>query len=53
MQVQFNSDSSVMGTENVAERIEASVREKLARFGTAYADRDPCARRKRCQGRGG
>ena len=23
MQVQFNSDSSVMGTENVAERIEA------------------------------
>ncbi|MXO97252.1 HPF/RaiA family ribosome-associated protein [Erythrobacter aquimaris] len=32
MQVQFNSDSSVMGTENVAERIETSVREKLARF---------------------
>lgn len=32
MQVQFNSDSSVMGTENVAERIEARVREKLARF---------------------
>ena len=32
MQVQFNSDSSIMGTENVAERIEASVREKLARF---------------------
>ncbi|WP_338447404.1 HPF/RaiA family ribosome-associated protein [Pelagerythrobacter marensis] len=32
MQVQFNSDSSVMGTENVAERIEAQVREKLARF---------------------
>lgn len=32
MQVQFNSDSSVMGTENVAQRIEASVREKLARF---------------------
>ena len=32
MQVQFNSDSSVMGTENVAERIEASVRDKLARF---------------------
>ena len=32
MQVQFNSDSSVMGTANVAERIEASVREKLARF---------------------
>lgn len=32
MQVQFNSDSSVMGTENVAERIEARVREKLERF---------------------
>ncbi len=32
MQFQFNSDSSVMGTENVAERIEASVRQKLARF---------------------
>ncbi len=32
MQIQFNSDSSVMGTENVAERIEAAVREKLARF---------------------
>ncbi|XUU60896.1 HPF/RaiA family ribosome-associated protein [Erythrobacter sp. HA6-11] len=32
MQFQFNSDSSVMGTDNVAERIEASVRGKLARF---------------------
>ena len=32
MQVQFNSDSSVMGTENVAERIEARIREKLERF---------------------
>ena len=32
MQFQFNSDSSVMGTENVAERIEAMVREKLVRF---------------------
>lgn len=32
MQFQFNSDSSVMGTENVAERIEAAVRHKLARF---------------------
>ena len=32
MQVQFNSSSSVMGTENVAERIEAQFREKLARF---------------------
>ena len=32
MQVQFNSDSSVMGTENVASRIEARVREKLGRY---------------------
>ncbi|WP_271078597.1 HPF/RaiA family ribosome-associated protein [Aurantiacibacter sp. MUD61] len=32
MQFQFNSDSSVMGTANVAERIEAAVRKKLARF---------------------
>jgi len=32
MQVQFNSDSSVMGTQEVAERIEAAVRDKLARF---------------------
>ncbi len=32
MQFQFNSDSSVMGTENVAERIENAVRHKLARF---------------------
>jgi ribosome-associated translation inhibitor RaiA len=32
MQVQFNSDSSVMGTENVAERIEVAVRDKLSRF---------------------
>lgn len=32
MQFQFNSDSSVMGTENVAERIEEMVREKIARF---------------------
>ena len=32
MQVQFNSDSSVMGTDNVAERIETRVRDKLARF---------------------
>ncbi|NNC60066.1 MAG: HPF/RaiA family ribosome-associated protein, partial [Erythrobacter sp.] len=32
MQVQFNSDSSVMGTVNVAERIENQVRQKLARF---------------------
>lgn len=32
MQFQFNSDSSVMGTQNVADRIEAAVRQKLARF---------------------
>ncbi len=32
MQIQFNSDSSVMGTENVAERIEAMLHQKLARF---------------------
>lgn len=32
MQVQFNSDHTVMGTENVAQRIEAAVRQKLARF---------------------
>lgn len=32
MQVQFNSDSSVMGTQNVAERIEAQVRDRLSRF---------------------
>jgi hypothetical protein len=32
MQVQFNSDSSVMGTDNVASRIEEAVRAKLARF---------------------
>lgn len=32
MQFQFNSDSSVMGTDNVAERIEEAVRSKLARF---------------------
>ncbi|MBD2840894.1 HPF/RaiA family ribosome-associated protein [Erythrobacter rubeus] len=32
MQFQFNSDSSVMGTANVAERIENQVRQRLARF---------------------
>ncbi len=32
MQFQFNSDSSVMGTENVAARIEEAVRTKIARF---------------------
>ncbi|MEM1053083.1 MAG: HPF/RaiA family ribosome-associated protein [Pseudomonadota bacterium] len=33
MQFQFNSDSSVMGTDNVAQRIEEMVRMKLSRFG--------------------
>lgn len=32
MQIQFNSDSSVMGTDNVAARIQAKVRDKLARY---------------------
>ncbi|WP_245804578.1 HPF/RaiA family ribosome-associated protein [Erythrobacter tepidarius] len=32
MQFQFNTDSSVMGTQNVAERIEQQVRHRLARF---------------------
>lgn len=32
MTFQFNSDSSVMGTEGVAARIEQQVRHKLARF---------------------
>lgn len=32
MQFQFNSDSSIMGTDNVAERIENAVRHKLARY---------------------
>jgi len=32
MQFQFNTDSSVMGTREVAERIESQVRHKLARF---------------------
>ena len=32
MQFQFNTDSSVMGTQNVAERIEAQVRKRLERF---------------------
>jgi len=32
MQVQFNSDSSVMGTANVATRIEAQLRDRLSRF---------------------
>ena len=32
MQFQFNSDSSVMGTANVAERIEAMMRTKFVRF---------------------
>ena len=32
MQFQFNSDSTIMGTEDVATRIENQVRERLARF---------------------
>ena len=32
MQFQFNSDHTVMGTENVAERIEEMMREKFSRF---------------------
>jgi ribosome-associated translation inhibitor RaiA len=32
MHVQFNTNSSVMGTEDVAKRIEAQVRQRLARF---------------------
>lgn len=32
MQFQFNSDSSVMGTADVASRIEQQVRQRLARF---------------------
>lgn len=32
MQFQFNTDSSVMGTRDVATRIEARVRQRLARF---------------------
>jgi len=32
MHLQFNTDSSVMGTENVAERIEGQLRGKLGRF---------------------
>nr|WP_137677735.1 HPF/RaiA family ribosome-associated protein [Parerythrobacter lutipelagi] len=32
MQFQFNTDSSVMGTDNVAERIETQLRHRLARY---------------------
>jgi hypothetical protein len=32
MDIQFNTNSSVMGTENVAERIEAQLRDRLGRF---------------------
>ncbi len=32
MQFQFNTDSSVMGTDEVATRIEAQVRQRLERF---------------------
>lgn len=36
MQFQFNTDSSVMGTQDVAARIEAQVRRRLERvFGKA------------------
>ena len=32
MDIQFNTDNSVMGTENVAERIETQLRNRLGRF---------------------
>ena len=32
MQFQFNTDSSVMGTQEVAQRIETQVRQRLDRF---------------------
>lgn len=32
MQIQFNTDNSISGTDNVAERIEASLQERLGRF---------------------
>ena len=32
MDIQFNTDSSIMGTDNVAERVEAHLRDRLARF---------------------
>jgi hypothetical protein len=32
MEIQFNSDNTISGTENVAERIEAQLRERLGRF---------------------
>ena len=32
MDIQFNTDSSIMGTENVADRVEAQLRERLDRF---------------------
>ncbi len=32
MQFQFNTDSSVMGTQDVATRIEAQVRQRIERF---------------------
>ena len=32
MDFQFNTDSSVMGTENVADRIEEQLRSRLSRF---------------------
>jgi ribosome-associated translation inhibitor RaiA len=32
MEIQFNSDNNVSGTENVADRIETQLRERLGRF---------------------
>ncbi len=32
MHIQFNTNSTLMGTENVAERVEAHLRERLGRF---------------------
>lgn len=32
MQIQFNTDSTLMGTENVAERVEAHLHDRLGRF---------------------
>lgn len=32
MEFHFNTDSSVMGTENVAERVESQVRDRVSRF---------------------
>ena len=32
MEIQFNTDNQISGTENVAERVEAQLRAKLGRF---------------------